>query len=267
MKLLRPLTFIDIEASGLDVTRDRVIQFGAVRFKEGFDLRLDCLAPDCSGHFSGSQQVEFLLYPGFDIRKEIEELTGITNEMLRGQPDFATRAEEILRWLSGTDLAGFNLWNMDLPMLSESFDRLFDQVDLGEAIKGAHVIDAGNIFKKKEERSLTAALKFYCAELHASAHGALADSIATAKVLAGQIDRYGMERDVKALADFSEFEKRVDIAGKIAVNADGDYIYNFGQHRGTLVIDNPGLADWMLNRDFTGDTKRHLRRILQELFQ
>lgn len=254
MKLLRPLTFIDIEASGLDVTRDRVIQFGAVRYAAG---ELILCQPEA--------KVEFLIYPGFDIRKEIEELTRITNEMLRGQPMFESRADEVLRWLSDTDLAGFNLWKMDLPMVSESFERC--DIDLWEAIKTAHVIDAGNIFKKKEERSLTAALKFYCAEKHEDAHGALADSVATAKVLAGQIDRYGMEHDVKAIAEFSQFEKRVDIAGKIAVNADGDYIYNFGQHRGTLVIDNPGLADWMLNRDFTGDTKRHLRRILQELFQ
>src|SRR5262249_52559852 len=160
------------------------------------------------------------------------------------------------------DLLGYNLLRFDLPLLSEELDRCGKVLDL----TGVHVVDAGNIFKIKETRTLEAALLFYCGEKHESAHTADGDTEATAKVLAGQMKRYPdlAPMTVEQLAKFSRMDDNIDFAGKLVRDEKGEACYNFGDKKGTRLRDDRGLALWMLNKDFPADTKRHIRRILDE---
>jgi len=207
--------------------------------------------------------METMMNPGFPMSEDNIGIHGITNEQVAGFPPFQVYALDIYQFLQGCDLLGWNLINFDIPMLAEHFDRegiyLFPE-------PGTQVIDGKNIFMKKEPRSLAAAMQFYCKRNHDNAHNAGADVSATIDVLEAQIDYYGdLGNDVEALAAYSKMDERVDLAGKIAKDKDGDYIYNFSQNKGTKVKDNVDFAYWILERDFPSNTKKVLRQILTEL--
>jgi DNA polymerase-3 subunit epsilon len=246
MKLNRPLAFFDLEATGTDVAKDRIVSIAILK-----------LFPD------GSTEIKKrLINPDMKMTDEVIAIHGITNEMVADQPKFRELAKSLYEFLHNCDLAGFNSNNFDIPMLSEEFLRC----DMDYPLPGTHFIDAGNIFKKKEERTLSAAFKFYCGQEHTNAHDAEADVLVTWEVLKGQMARYSDLPDtVEELAKFSAFDNRVDLAGKIVKDEAGNYLYNFGPKKGTPVKDDTGLAYWMLGKDFTLNTKRVVERILEEI--
>lgn len=245
LNLKKPLVTFDLETTGLDLSRDRIVS-----------IALTKLLPS-----GGKENLEIIMNPGILMNDEVIALHGITNEQVQGLPYFNFYALAIWEFLQGCDLAGFNLINFDVPMLAESFYR--EGIHDWPALD-THIIDVKNIFMKKEERSLIAALKFYCGKSHDNAHSAGADVAATMEVLAAQIERYEFGNEVEALAAFSKMNERVDLAGKIAKDKNGDYIYNFSQNKGTKVKDNIPFAYWILDRDFPYNTKMVLQQILQE---
>lgn len=247
LRLSRAACVIDIEATGLDWVKDRIVQLAIVV--------LD--GSSCLKH-------EHFFNPGFLMNEEVIRVHGITNEMACLAPPFADHAGEIFELLQDKDLIGFNLMGLDVPMLWEELYRAGYTWDLN----GVRMIDAGNIFKKKEERSLSAAVNFYLDREHDTAHNALGDVAATLEVLSAQLDRYLdlSLMSVDELAEFSLLGKRLDFANKIVIGPDGRPTYNIGQRsKGCAVEDDLGMAYWMLDRDFPENTKMVLRGIIQEV--
>lgn len=250
MKLTRPLVFIDAETAGdansVDPQKDRIVSFAAVKFPDNQD-RL-------------TENFSFVCNPGIPIAAERSAVHGFTDESVKDKPPVMRFLPETLRFIAGCDLAGFNLLNYDVPLLWEECHRNGFTLDL----KGVHIIDAGNIFKKKQPRDLTAAVGFYCEHEHEGAHGALSDCLATAEVLEAQIDLYEDLANLSTaeLAKLSQMDDRVDLAGVIVRNKDGEAVFNTKRNRGVRVIDDFGYANWMLRSDFSDETKARIQEIL-----
>jgi DNA polymerase-3 subunit epsilon len=249
LKLTRPLVFLDCESAtrgpSPDPARDKIIS-----------IALRGFTPD------GRESVKkWFFNPGFLMSDLNVECHGITNEMAGRKPllngEYGAQIRESLRLC---DLAGYNLIRYDVPLIWEELYRVGIDWDLS----GVNIVDAGNIFKLKEERSLSAAVKFYCGREHAGAHDALVDVNETVCVLDGQLERYQdlAKMTVEELARFSRYEDFMDVHGKIIRGPDGDAVFNFSKVRGVKVKDDPGFARWMMGKDFSENTLRVLRREL-----
>jgi len=248
MNLVRPLAFFDIESTGTDVAADRVISLAVVKH-----------FPDIE--FSDPQEVSILVDPGIPIPAESSKVHGITDEMVKRCPPFSHHAPELIALLAGCDIAGFNCINFDVPLLWEEFSRAGIEWDL----TGVTIVDAGNIFKLKEPRTLSAACHFYGTPVLEDAHNALADTRATANVLTGQLRRYEDLRgmSISDLGKYSQFDNRVDLAGKIVRNEARQPVYNFGKAKGVPVVDDAGFGHWILRNQFTSNTKSVVSKILK----
>lgn len=250
MKLSRPLVVLDIEATGLDVASDRIISIGMVA--------VDPDGPTC--------RMEEVLNPGIPIPAEATKIHGYTDEMVSRRYTFKQRATTIYAFLADADLAGFNIHNFDLPLLWEEFHRAGIDWDLSDV----NVIDAGALFKKREPRTLEAAVRRYCGREHVGAHDALEDASATLDVLHGQIAAYPelLNLDAAELAKHARLDDlpRVDLAGKLVRNAEGDAVFNFGRQKGTRLRDDIGFARWILDRDFSANVKMHVNRELEAIY-
>ena len=172
-------------------------------------------------------------------------------------------AKEIAEDIEGCDLAGFNSNRFDIPLLVEEFLRAGVDIDLQKR----KFIDVQVIYHKLEQRTLSAAYKFYCNKNLEDAHSAAADTHATYEVLKAQLDHYPdvLENDVKFLSEYSCYSKNVDFAGRIVYNEQGIEIFNFGKYKGISVeevlLKDPGYYGWILNGDFTLNTKNVLTKI------
>lgn len=253
MNLSRPLVTLDIESTGLNPATDRIVSLAiAKRFPETPLLE----------DGAKTERRYWLVKPPFDIPQEAIDVHGITNEQVANCQPFSAVAAEIHERIKHCDIRGFGVWNFDLPLLWEEFYR----AGIEWSIDTVRVIDASVIFKRKEERTLSAAVKFYCGREHESAHSADGDVIATDEVFAAQRSKYPdvakMSRDELHL--FCQYDnKRLDLAGKLALNEQGEPIYTFGQRtKGVRVLDDTGFGYWMLDKDFPAQTKMILRGIL-----
>ncbi len=252
LKLNRPLVVFDIEATGINLTRDRIVEIAYIK-----------LFPD------GMKQSNTLrVNPGISIPSEATAIHGISDEDVEHCPTLKGFEEELLAVFSEADLCGFNSDHFDIPMLVEECIRHEIPLDLSKAKS----IDVQNIFHKMEQRTLSAALQFYCDESLDNAHSAGADTEATLKVLEAQLERYEetLSNDVKDLSAFSRRNNNVDYAGRMVYNNDGVEIFNFGKYRGQIVSEvlkkDPAFYTWMMQGDFTQQTKQMLTKIrLREL--
>jgi DNA polymerase-3 subunit epsilon len=244
---MRPIAYIDTECTGLDTVKDAI-----------FNLAVH--VPD--------MQVsrEWLLKPWKPIPKDVEELTGITNERVKDCPMFKDRAAEIHSVLIDFDLAGFNVKGYDIPIIFEELARSNIIWDLSKTL----VIDHGNIFKIREKRDLSKAVQFYCNVEHKDAHGAMADCIGTHRVALGQLMRYPdlFEMTREQLAAASEYEgpKKLSWDGKIIEGEDGEPVYNFGKYYGAQmkVRHDISYAEWMMKGEFPAQTKIVLGKLMQQ---
>ncbi len=235
----KPILCFDIESTGTDPATDRIVQLS----------------------LSGDGTVgTWLFNPGRPIPAEATAVHGITDAMVAESLKFVHRAGHLHYIFQQFDLLGFNLSNFDVPILWEEFHRCGIQWDLSDT----KIFDAGTLFKRREERTLAAAVQFYCGREHEGAHDAANDVTATWDVWRAQLEKYGLTKaDRDTLAKESAYEEvRVDLAGKIVVGKDGRPTYNIGKVKGTAVDDDHGFAYWMLDRDFSENTKMHLRKIL-----
>ena len=197
---------------------------------------------------------------------EVVEIHGITNLAARQFPKMERKhAEEILAFVKDCDLCGYNLKNYDVPIAWEEFYRCGVEWNL----TGVNIIDVANVFKIREERTLSAAMRFYCGREHDGAHNALGDVAATLAVLDGQLKKYNdlASMDVAALAKYSAMDDRIDLAGVIVRNKDGEAVFNTNRNRGVLVTSDLGYAEWFLRSDFTQNTKAVIRGLLDEIQQ
>jgi DNA polymerase-3 subunit epsilon len=246
LNLTKPLCFFDLETTGIQITKDRIVQIAVVK-----------LSPD------GTQQkCNYLVNPGISIPKEISEIHGITDEMVRECPTLGAYAEEIIAFFGDADLAGYNSNKFDIPFLVEEFYRVGTPFPMGNR----SFVDVQNIFHKMEQRTLAAAYQFYCGKTMENAHNALYDAEVTMEVFVSQMDKYPtLPNNVAPLSDFTRNSPlgMVDFAGRLARNAKNEVMYNFGKHKGKTVEEilkiEPGYYGWMLEADFPFQTKDCLR--------
>lgn len=274
LNLTKPLIVFDLETTGLDLVKDRIIQISYIKVNvDQTEIRVN-------------QYVN----PGMPIPPEVVAITGITDNDVAGQPTFKQLAASLAEVFKGCDFAGFNSNHFDVPMLAEEFLRAGIDFDFSKC----RLIDVQTIFHKMERRNLAAAYKFYCGrkmEDDFVAHKADQDTEATYRVLQAELDMYApgkqeeeerqLHNDIQELADFSKTNDNVDFAGRIVwktmtdakgnalVDADGTprrhEVFNFGKYKGWAVADvlhrDPGYFSWILSGDFTYNTKQVLTRI------
>lgn len=246
LKLKRPIVFFDLETTGVDTSKDRIVEISMIK-----------VMPD------GSKQVKTRrINPEMPIPAEATAIHGITDEDVKEEPTFRQLAKSLAQFVQGCDFGGFNSNRFDLPLLVEEFLRVGVDVDF----KRRKFIDVQNIFHKKEQRTLVAAYKFYCDKDLTEAHSAAADTQATYEVLCAQLDRYeDLQNDIDFLADFSARDKTVDYAGRIIYNEKGEEVFSFGKYKGKTVEEvfriEPSYYAWMMNGDFPLYTKKVITEI------
>jgi DNA polymerase-3 subunit epsilon len=245
LTLKRPLVFFDLETTGTDIARDRIVQIAV--------LKLD---PD------GGEEVRTrLINPGIPIPATATEVHHITNEAVADKPKFRDIAKGLAEFFRGADIAGFNSNRFDIPILVEEFGRC----SIPFPDQDAKLVDVQVIYHRKEERTLAAAYKFYCSKTLEGAHDAEADVRATLEVFERQLERYDdIGTTLEELHRYSNSDAIVDYARKLMRNEKGEILYAFGKNRGKRVLDDPGYAEWMLDGDFPESTKNVLRRLLAE---
>jgi len=263
-KLDRDLVFFDIEATGLNVVRDRIMQIAMIKyFADGRE----------------PAELSMLINPSFPITEEAMQVHGITPKDVANKPTFPQVAQEILDFIGDADLAGYNSNRFDIPMLMEEFDR----AGIEFSVDNRRTIDVQRIFYKMEPRTLRAALKFYCDQEMEDAHDALVDVRATVDVLKGQLQKYrGVDHvdedgnvtptpvvnDVQTIHDFTNDLRYVDATQKMKYDVNGEIIFSFGKYNGKPVA--PTLAkdkqyyNWILNKEFSSQVKQIVKKLVKD---
>lgn len=260
----RDIVFFDIEATGLSVIKDRIVQIALIKY------------PKKGGE---PTELEMMINPGVPISQEAMEVHGITPKMVANKPTFAQVADKLYDFIGNADLGGYNSNRYDVPMLMEEFARVGMELD----ISNRKLIDVQRIFYKMEPRTLRAALKFYCDKELVDAHDALADVRATVDVLKGQLKRYKgvnlvdedgnvtpepIRNDMKAIHDFVNDLRFLEPTQKMKLNADGIPVFAFGKYNNapvgeTLAKDN-NYFNWIMKMEFSSQVKQLAKKYLKE---
>jgi DNA polymerase-3 subunit epsilon len=250
--LERPLAVFDLETTGINITKDRIVEIAIIR------LEVD------GSESSFCKRVN----PGIPIPPEITAIIGISDDDIASEPKFEEIAEDVVAFIDEADLAGYNSNKFDIPVLAEELMRANSTFD----ISNRNFVDVQNIFHRMEQRTLSAAYQFYCNQELLNAHSALHDTKATVEVLKAQLERYEtLSGEIPFLAEFSRGSNYIllDFAGRLAVNEDGEAIYNFGKHKGKTIKEvmnlEPGYYGWMLDADFPLYTKQCLRKEMEKI--
>lgn len=261
----KPVVFFDIESTGLNVIKDRILQIALIKYEPN--------KPEPT-------ELEMMINPGIPIAPEAMAVHGITPEMLKNKPVFAQVAQQIFDFIGNADLGGYNSDRFDVPMLLEEFAR----VGLDLQIDKRRSIDVQKIFYKMEPRTLKAALMFYCGKDLEGAHDALADVRATVDVLKGQIQKYDgvdhvdgdgfttpapIKNNMGAIADFTHDKRFVDATMRMKYDPSGEIVFNFGKYIGQKVRDvlwrDPQYSQWILDKDFSVQVKNTIKRLKSEI--
>ena len=261
----RDLIFFDIESTGLNVMRDRILQIAFMKFpKDGGE----------------PIELEMLINPGIPISEEAMNVHGITPDKLRNKPGFRDVAEQIFKFIGTADLSGYNSDRFDIPMLMEEFHRYGYDLE----IEKRRTVDVQKIFYKMEPRTLKAALKHFCGKDLTDAHDAMADVRATVDVLKGQLKRYEgvdhvdgddfvtpapIKNDVKALSEFTHDNRMVDVTQRLKYNPEGEIVFNFGKYAGKKVRDiisnDKQYYGWIMDKDFSVQVKKAVKKIMDDI--
>ncbi len=246
LKLTRPICFFDLETTGINVAKDRIVEISILK-----------VFPD-----GNEKEHTYLINPTVPIPAVTTAVHGISDEDVVNAPTFAQKAQEIYEIIKDADLAGFNSNRFDIPLLVEELLRC----DIDFDMKNRNAVDVQNIFHKMEQRTLVAAYKFYCGKDLTDAHSAAADTKATYEVLKSQLERYdSLENNMKSLSEFSTRKRLADFAGFIGYDKEDMEIFTFGKHKGRRVEEilekEPGYFGWLQNADFPLYTKKVLTSI------
>ena len=249
LQLIKPLAVIDLECTGMNLSSDRIVEIAIVK-----------IMPD------GKKMMKRkLINPEIPIQAAISEIHGITDEMVKDAPTFRQAANEIRQFIDNADLAGYNSNRFDIPMLVEEFLRVSLDLDF----RNRKLLDVQKIFHMMEQRTLTAAYKFYCNGNLENAHSAEADAEATWEVLQSQVERYPqlgltIESILKCIGE----DNTVDFARRMIME-NGREVFNFGKHKGRVVTDvlkaEPQYYDWMMKGDFPLHTKQKLTEVFNRM--
>ncbi|MCU0460582.1 MAG: 3'-5' exonuclease [Bacteroidales bacterium] len=251
LKLKRPIVFLDLETTGLNVSSDRIVEISFLKINPN----------------GKEQRMTTLVNPEMPIPPKVTALHGISDADVANAPAFKEIAKNLAAFMEGCDLAGYNAIKFDIPVLAEEFLRTNNDFNF----RKRKYVDVQVIFHKKEQRTLAAAYQFYCKKELKNAHTAEADTIATYEVLKSQLDMYrDLENDIEKLSEFSSFNNNADFAGRIIIDENGIEIFNFGKHKGRSVEavfrEEPSYYAWMMNGDFPLYTKKVLTEIKLRAF-
>ena len=244
LNLKRPIIFFDLETTGLDIAKDRIVELCYIRVEP-----------------NGNEEARSMrINPEMHIPEVASSVHGITDDDVKDCPTFADVAPQLAATFEGCDLAGFNSNRFDLPLLAEEFMKAGVNIDLSH-------VQAIDVQNKLEKRTLAAAYKFYCGRDLENAHSALADTQATYEVLQAQLDHYpnDLQNDVDFLAEFSRMNRNIDFAGRFVYDESGKELINFGKYKGKAIKDvlsrDPGYYSWIMQGDFTLNTKQVLTKL------
>lgn len=246
LNLTRPIVFFDLETTGVDISKDRIVEISLVKV-----------------YPNGNEETKTLrVNPEMKIPAKSSAIHGIYDKDVVDCPKFAEVAPSLAEMIKDCDIAGYNSNRFDIPLLAEEFLRNHIQIDFSDVKK----VDVQVIFHKMEQRTLIAAYKFYCDKNLEDAHSAEADTRATYEVLKGQLDRYPeLENNIDFLSDFSTQSRNVDFAGRIVYDDDDVPVFNFGKYKGVSVAEvfykDPGYYSWIMNGNFPLHTKAILTKI------
>jgi DNA polymerase-3 subunit epsilon len=246
LNLRNPLVFFDLETTGTNVVSDRIVEISYLKV-----------------YPNGKEECKTRrINPEMPIPAEATAIHGISDDDVKDCPTFREIAKSLATHIEGCDLAGYNSNRFDIPLLVEEFLRVDVDIDFHKR----KFVDVQTIFHKKEQRTLSAAFKFYCNKNLEDAHSAEADTKATYEVLKAQLDRYDdLKNDIEYLSDFSSFSNNVDFSGRIVYNEKKEEVINFGKHKGRLVAEvlksDPGYYGWIMQGDFSLHTKKVLTNI------
>lgn len=247
LNLANPIVFFDLETTGVNIAKDRVVEISVLKvYPHGKE-----------------EQKTIRVNPEMSIPKEASAIHGIYDEDVKDCPIFKGIAKELARYIEGCDLGGYNSNRFDIPLLAEEFLRAGVDFDM----RKRKFVDVQTIFHKMEQRTLSAAYRFYCDKCLEDAHTAAADTFATYEVLKAQLDRYEgkLENSIEFLSKFSTQNNNADFAGFIVFNDKGVEVFNFGKNKGIpveqVLKEQPGYFAWMLNSDFPLYTKKILTEI------
>lgn len=262
--LTRDLVFFDVETTGLNVIRDRILQIALIKYPK---------------NNAEPQELTMLINPGVPISEESMAIHGFTPKDLANKPTFAQVSKQLFDFIGNADLAGYNAARFDIPMLMEEFDR----VGLEFEINSRRIIDVQRIFYKMEPRTLKAALRFYCQKELTDAHDALADVRATIDVFKGQLQFYEgknlvdehaneiiepIKNDMQVLHDFTNDLKTVDATQKLKYDINGNIVFNFGKYVNQVVIDvllkDKQYYHWILDKEFSAQVKQTVKNLMKD---
>ncbi len=265
LNLDRDIVFFDIESTGLNVIKDRILQIALIKYSKDKDE---------------PEELFMLINPGVPISEEAFAVHGISNDMIRNKPTFAQVGKQIYDFIGNADLGGYNSDRFDIPMIMEEFHRIGLDFDISKR----RLIDAQKIFYKMEPRTLKAAYKLYCNGNLDDAHDALADARATVEVFKGQLLRYQdvdytdpdgnvqaapIKNDIGAIADFIYDPSMLDATQRLKTNAKGEVVFNFGKYNGQLVSHvfkiEPNYFHWIMDKDFSAQVKLIVKKIYDEM--
>lgn len=246
LNLKRPIIFFDLETTGTNITSDRIVEISVIK-----------VTPD-------GREIERTrrINPGISIPAEATAVHHISDADVADCPSFKQVAKSLVELFEGCDIAGFNSNRFDVPMLDEELRRAGIKFDFSRA----RFVDVQTIFHKKEQRTLSAAYRFYCDKDLEGAHSANADTRATYEVLMAQLDRYSdLPNDIESLSDFSSQNRNVDLIGRLIRDDKGHVIINFGKYKGKEASEvlrrDPGYYSWILQGDFPQNTKDEFTKI------
>jgi DNA polymerase-3 subunit epsilon len=240
LNLTRPLIFFDLETTGTNIVKDRIVELSYLKVLPNGDEE------------SKTRRIN----PEMHIPEQSTAIHHITDEDVKDAPTFRQIARSLAEIFEGCDIAGYNSNKFDIPLLIEEFSRAGVPFSLADR----NLIDVQNIFHKMEQRTLVAAYRFYCGKNLEDAHSADADTRATYEVLKGQLDRYpDLKNDVKELAEFSRSGRNVDLSGRVILDDNDVPVFNFGKHKGKPVTEvfksEPSFYNWMMQGEFAKNTK------------
>lgn len=250
LQLTRPIIFFDLETTGTNISNDRIVEISLIK-----------VTPQ-GEETTRTRRVN----PGMPIPAEATAIHGISDSDVASEPRFEQIARSLAAIFNGCDIAGFNSNRFDIPMLKQEFDRAGVDFDLSDC----KFVDVQTIFHKREPRNLSAAYKFYCNSTLENAHSADADTRATFEILKAQLEKYpDLPTDVDTLSAYTSFNKNVDLAGRLVYNDEGKEIINFGKHKGhsaeEVLKKEPGYFGWIMQGDFTLDTKKAFERVFNRV--
>jgi len=262
--LERDIVFFDIEATGLHVLRDRIVQIALIKY-----LKIG----------GEPLQLTLMINPGIPISEEAIGVHGITPDMVRNKPTFAQVSDTIFDFIGDADLAGYNSDRYDIPMLMEEFSRVGKELDLNIR----KTVDVQKVFYKMEPRTLSAAYKLYCGKEIENAHDALADVLATVDVLKGMIERYDgtdyvdgdgfthespIKNDMDSIAKFTSETRMVDATRRLKYDHKGNIVFNFGKYNGQLVAEvlskDKQYYNWILEKEFSAQVKQVVKKLVTD---